>query len=424
VTPEDVVFGLRRQINLKGPGPYFLDSVKEVSVGGPNQVRFEMKSIFVDTLPMLVTPSLDIGQASAIKANGGTDAPDASTTDTARTWLDTHSVGSGPFVLDSWERGSHLALKRNVNYWGPPAPVDTIVFRFVNDSNTQKALLQRGDIHMALDLTPDLVTDLQAVPNVGIESLPSFGVPFLAIHTSLNPVFKNPAIWEALKRAIDYDGLQKIYGQGGQFTGSIVPPGIMHALPVSERLTEDLAAAKSAVKEAGYPNGFEFKLTYASDEIIQNVPADPIAQKIRNDLQRIGVTANLNPMPYSEELSSYRSGKLEADIHFFGVDYPDWTDFLPLFAPGGGIAGPRNNYKADFDAAAKTIADLTTKAQTTLDDKQQGEYVLQAQRLLNQHGPFAWLFETNLMVAYRSDRIKHLPMNPIWYFDVSGMELV
>ena len=149
VTPEDVVFGLRRQINLKDPDSYFLDSVKEVSVGGPNQVRFEMKSIFVDTLPMLVTPSLDIGQASAIKANGGTDVPDASTTDTVRTWLDTHSVGSGPFVLDSWGRGSHLVLKRNVNYWGPPAPVDTIVFRFVNDSNTQKAPLQRGDIHMA-----------------------------------------------------------------------------------------------------------------------------------------------------------------------------------------------------------------------------------------------------------------------------------
>ena len=267
------------------------------------------------------------------------------------------------------------------------------------------------------------MADLHTAAHVGIESLPSFGVPFLALHTSLNPVFKNPAVWEALKRAIDYEGLQKIYGQGGQFTGSIVPPGIMHALPISERVTQDLTAAKAALKQAGHPNGFEFKLTYASDEIIQNVPADPIAQKIRNDLQRIGVTANLNPLPYSEELSSYRSGKLEADIHFFGVDYPGWTDFLPLFAPGGGIAGPRNNYKADFNAAAKTIADLTTKAQATLDDKQQGEYVLQAQRLLNQHGPFAWLFETNLMIAYRTDRIRHLPTNPIWYFDINRMEL-
>ena len=49
VTPEDVVFGLRRQINLKGPGSYFLDSVEDVDVGGPNQVRFHMKAIFVDT---------------------------------------------------------------------------------------------------------------------------------------------------------------------------------------------------------------------------------------------------------------------------------------------------------------------------------------------------------------------------------------
>jgi peptide/nickel transport system substrate-binding protein len=424
VTPDDVVFGLRRQINLKGPGSYFLDSVKDISKGGPNQVRFEMKSVFVDTIPMLVTPSLAIGQASVIKAHGGTDAADASTTDTARPWLDANSAGSGPFVLDSWVRGSHIVLKRNVNYWGPPAPVDTVIFQFVNDSNTQKDLVKRGDIHLALDLTPDLVSGLQSAQNVGIASLSSFGVPFFTVHTSLNPIFKNPVIWQALKQAIDYDGLQKIYGPGGQFTGSIVPPGIVHALPVSERQKEDLPAAKAALKEAGYPNGFEFKLTYASDEIIQNVPADPVAQKIRSDLQRIGVTANLNPLTYAEELTNYRSGKLEADIHFFGVDYPGWTDFLPLFAPGGGVAKPRNAYTADFNEPAKRIAELTAKAQTTLDDKQQGEYVLEAQRLLNQHGPFAWLFATNLMIAYRTDKIRQLPANPIWYFDISKMDFV
>ena len=169
VTPDDVAFSLRRQINLKGPGSYFLDAVKDVTAAGPNQVRFVMKSVFVDTLPMLVTPSLDIAQASAIRAHGGTDAPDASTKDTARTWLDANSVGSGPFTLDSWQRGSQIVLKRNVNYWGPPAPVDTIIFRFVNDSNTQKALLQRGDIHLALDLTPDLVNGLSTTPHVGVE---------------------------------------------------------------------------------------------------------------------------------------------------------------------------------------------------------------------------------------------------------------
>jgi peptide/nickel transport system substrate-binding protein len=424
VTPEDVVFGLRRQINLKGPGAYFLDSVKDINKSGPNQVRFELNDINVDMLAILVTPSLMIAKAADIKANGGTDGADASTTDTARAWLDTHSAGSGPFVLDSWTRGTQLVLKRNVNYWGPPAPVDTVIFRFVSDPTTQRNLLQRGDIHIAASLTPDLAAAIQGGSgNLAIATVPSFGVGFFNVNAINNPVFKSPKIWEALKRSIDYDGMQKIYQGGGQFTGSIVPPGIPNALPVSERQTEDLVAAKAALKAGGYPNGFEFKLTYASDEIMQNIPAADIAQKLRDDFQRVGLTANLEPVPYSEELTRHRAAKFEADLHFFGVDYPGWTDYLPLFAPGGGVAGRRNAYTADFSPEAREIADLTAKAIKTVDLKQQSEYVLEAQRKLNQTGPFAWLFETNLQIGYRKDVIKNLPTNPIWYFDVGKIEM-
>jgi peptide/nickel transport system substrate-binding protein len=424
VTPEDVVFSLRRVMYLKGPGSYLIDGiVKTITPSGPHQVRFELENVFVDMVPTLITLSLAITKASAVKAHGGTDASNAFSTDTATSWLDEHSAGSGPFVLDSWERGNRVVIKRNPNYWGPPAPVDAIIFQFVNDSNTQKDLLRRGAIDIALDLTPDLLPGLQSAKNVTVKSFPAFGVPFFTVHTSLNPIFKNPTVWSALKQAIDYEGMQKIYREGGEFTGSIVPPGIPHALPVSERLKEDLVAAKAALKEAGHPDGFEFKLTYASDEVMGVVPASPIAQKIRDDFQRIGVTANLDPVPYTEELSNYRAGKLEADIHFFGVDYPGWTDFLPIFAPGGGIALQRNGYTADFNAAAKQISDLTAKAAKTLDDKQQGEYVLEAQRLLNENGPFAWLFETKQIVAYRTDRIKRLSVNPIWYFDIMSSEL-
>jgi peptide/nickel transport system substrate-binding protein len=424
VTPEDVVFSLRRVMYLKGPGAYLVDGiVKDITKSGPNQVRFELEHVFVDMVPTLITLSLAITKAATVKAHGGTDASNAFSTDSATSWLDEHSAGSGPFVLDSWERGNRVLLKKNPNYWGTPAPVDAIIFQFVNDSNTQKDLLRRGAIDLALDLTPDLLPGLANAKNVASVSFPAFGIPFFTLHTSLNPVFKNPTVWSALKQAIDYEGMQKIYREGGEFTGSVVPPGVPYALPASERLKEDLTAARAALKEAGYPKGFEFKFTYPSDQVMGIVPAAPLAEKIRDDLQRIGVTANLDPVPYTEELSNYRAGKLEADLHFYGVDYPGWTDFLPIFAPGGGIALPRNGYSADFNAAAKQIADLTAKAEKTLDDKQQGEYVLEAQRLLNQNGPFAWLFETKQIIAFRTDRIKRLSVNPIWYFDIMNSEL-
>ena len=209
---------------------------------------------------------------------------------------------------------------------GPPAPVDTVIFRFVSDPTIQRNLLQRRDIYIAASLTPDLAAAIEG--RILGRAADSYGAilrrRLLQPNTQNNPIFKEPKIWEALKQSIDYDGMQKIYQGGGQFTGSIVPPGIpMRCLSVSGRSTI-LDAAKAALKAAGYANGFEFKLTYASDEIMQNIPATDIAQKLRDDLQRIGVTGNLEPVPYSEELTltRHRAAKLDADLHFFGVDYP------------------------------------------------------------------------------------------------------
>ena len=63
-------------------------------------------------------PQPRLTNAAVVRAHGGTDAPDAATTDTATTWLDQHSVGTGPFMIDHWDRGSEMVLRANPYYWG------------------------------------------------------------------------------------------------------------------------------------------------------------------------------------------------------------------------------------------------------------------------------------------------------------------
>ena len=104
-------------------------------------------------------------------AHGGTDAADAATRH-ARAWLDQHSAGSGPFVLEAWEHGSQLTLARNPHYWGKQPPFERVVFKFVKDANVQRDLLVRGDAHFAANLSPDLAADLQGKPNIGMLKCP------------------------------------------------------------------------------------------------------------------------------------------------------------------------------------------------------------------------------------------------------------
>lgn len=215
--PEDVVFSLKRQKYLKGPASWFQDGVQSVAKSGPHEVTIKLTSLNPDWLFLLTSPFLSIANSTALKGQGGNDAADAATTDTARAWLDQHSAGSGPFVLEAWEHGSQLTVKRNPYYWGRKPPFDRIVFKFVKDPDVQRDLLVRGDAHIAANLTPDLAAAVQKNSNVEVLNIPSLGFPWLGVHVDRNPALKNPKTWEAIKYAIDYDGMAKLYQGGGQF---------------------------------------------------------------------------------------------------------------------------------------------------------------------------------------------------------------
>ena len=46
-------------------------------------------------------------------------------------------IASGPFLLQTWNRGTNMIFVRNEQYWGPKALLNRIIFRFVPDTNTQ-----------------------------------------------------------------------------------------------------------------------------------------------------------------------------------------------------------------------------------------------------------------------------------------------
>jgi peptide/nickel transport system substrate-binding protein len=426
VTPEDYIFSCNRELNNKADASWMMGNIASMTKTGPNQITIMLKSLDVDFLKLVPNTSLAVTKAATVREHGGTDAPDAATKDTATTWLDQHSVGTGPFMIDHWDRGSEMVLRANPYYWGPKT-FDTVVFRFVQDPTTQRDLLLRGDAHIAVNLTPDLAADLEKrgpASKTTVISVPALGIAYLGFNVKAAGPIGNPKAWEAIRYAVDYQGLKNIYRGAGQPTGSIVPPQLPNALPVSQGMKQDIAKAKAALAALGMPNGFSFKLTYGADQIIQNVPAADVVQKVKADLAAVGITAELVGEPLTQELTDYRAGKPEAVLHLWAVDYPGWTDFLPNYAPGGHVALARQNWRVDSSAEAKRIADLNAQAVSTVDPKKQLGPALEAQRLINQYGPYAWLFETNYQLGYRTDVIKALSVDLLSFFNIPTTKFV
>ena len=65
-----------------------------------------------------------------------------------------HPVGSGPFMVTSFVKGSHITFARNPHYWETGKPyLNTVRFNFVSDSNTRILALRAGNAQ-DIDVVP------------------------------------------------------------------------------------------------------------------------------------------------------------------------------------------------------------------------------------------------------------------------------
>ncbi|RII43492.1 ABC transporter family substrate-binding protein [Galactobacter valiniphilus] len=73
------------------------------------------------------------------------------------------NVSSGPYILDSWQKGQSVTLVPNPKYWGPKAGVSKLTFRFV-DSGAMVQALQNKDLDvMSPQPTLDTLKQLEAL---------------------------------------------------------------------------------------------------------------------------------------------------------------------------------------------------------------------------------------------------------------------
>lgn len=57
-------------------------------------------------------------------------------------------ISGGPFIFDSWERGTQLRLGRNEDYWGGDVALDEVVMRYLPDTTTLTQQMLGGELDM------------------------------------------------------------------------------------------------------------------------------------------------------------------------------------------------------------------------------------------------------------------------------------
>jgi peptide/nickel transport system substrate-binding protein len=416
LTSADVVFSLDRLINLKGSPAFLLGGVT-VKAAGKYAVVMKSKTPNTELPSILANASTGIVNSKLVKAYGGSAAANASTADTAESFLDSSAsagAGSGPYVLKSFSTTSQITLVRNTHYWGAKRAAFAGVVVRNTIATTQLTDIQRGSHEVATDLAADQAASLKKSAKLKVAQQPSMWTFWLFANDNpqISSITSNKQFQTAVRYALDYKSILSVAGPGAIQAPGIIPSMFLGALPQKDAVKQNLTKAKAALAASG-AGSQQVTLEYPNDLTINGVPFTTLAQKVQANLQAAGFNVALSGSPTSDWLTRYRNGQIAFGLSLWEPDYPDPTDYL-TFTPGRLVA-LRAGWAKGADPA---IEKLAAKALVTTNSAQRNTIYQQIQTQLNQRGPFFPLMQPAQVFVSTSD-LENAVFNGEYEIDVT-----
>jgi peptide/nickel transport system substrate-binding protein len=242
-----------------------------------------------------------------------------------------HPTGTGPFKFESWEKGNQLVLKRNDDYWGDKATIDTLIFKPITDGPARRQALESGDIDGYDNVDP---ADVDALEGAGVQILrrPAFNVGYIGFNQA-KPPFDNLKVRQAVAHAINRQAIiDTNYPEGAEVAKEFMPPELFGYADDVTEYEYDVNKAKALLAEAGVANP-TIEFWYPTDVSRPYMP-DPAKnfQLIQADLQAAGFKVTPKSAPWSPDyLDAVNSGGPAMYLYGWTGDFGDPDNFLGTF---------------------------------------------------------------------------------------------
>lgn len=399
MTSADVAFSINRCKNLQSNPSFMCDTIESVETPDDKTVVFHLTQPDSAILSKLTYSSLAILDSAVVKENGGTDAEDASSADTAQDYLNTTSAGSGMYVMTSYIPDQEVVLEKNPNYWGEGTNVDKYIIRIQPDSNTQMMTLSTGDIDVAMNMTDDTMAELEGQENIQLinGATKTLGFVMMNMNEEYGGPVSDPLVQQAIRKALNYANFQTICGEGSVTPYSLIQVGFMGSKGERAADYTNIEEAKELLAEAGYADGFDIDLTVC-DLDMEGILLTDLAQLIKSDLAQIGINVNIVAQPWAAGYGdAYRDGTLGFTVMYWGIDYNDpnvQLEFLP-----GATVGLRAGWTADMD---QELAAMYEEAMVATDNDARVAVLEKIQDAMYENGPFIMAVQAPSHIAYNT----------------------
>ena len=221
-----------------------------------------------------------------------------------------NSIGTGPFKLKEWVRGSHITLVRNENYYKKGRPfLDSLIFRIIPNAASRAIAFETGEVQAIIGSQSfpfQQLDRLKKVPNTILKDIGSASVIGFHFNFKDNPILAKREVRVAMAHAIDKDFIvERGFTGSGKVIDSIIPNGIPWAYnPKVLKYPYSVEKANALLDQAGYPRKdggmrFSLRLTYESG----NASSERPSEVVREQLRKVGIDIKLERLERSVMLS-------------------------------------------------------------------------------------------------------------------------
>ncbi|WP_110686359.1 ABC transporter substrate-binding protein [Salinicola aestuarinus] len=228
-------------------------------------------------------------------------------------------VGSGAFMLEEWNRGESVILRKNPHYWDRDRiELDGVNWLTLPDSNTRMLKIQAGEIDAAINVPFSRISSLEADPNLTVHLDASTREDHLLINHS-HPPLDDVKVRQALDYAIDKQSIIDTVTFGyGTVANAYIPMGALYHNADNLSRGYDPEKAKALLEEAGVDNLTLDYVVNAGDEVDEQ-----IAVLLQQQLSAVGIRANLTKVDPSQSWGMLVDGDYDISVMYWTNDILD-----------------------------------------------------------------------------------------------------
>jgi microcin C transport system substrate-binding protein len=333
-------------------------------------------------------------------------------------------IGTGPYTLETWDKGQKIVLKKNPDFFGRSLPLykdyysyDRILFRPVKEEAVALEMLKKGDLDM-ISLTaeqymqktqgPEWTTKVEAV-KVENSSPSNFNYGFIAWNFK-HPFFKDRDVRMAMGHLVNREFMiQKFLFELSEPARGPFGNKSTATSPNVKAVEFDPKKALALLEKAGWKLGerglsrmidgrdtpFEFTLLNA------NKDGEKYWTIVKEDMKKLGITMNIKTIEWNSFLKLLDERKFDAVTLGWGIN--DLEPDPKQIWHSASIPSPGSNF---ISYSNPRVDQLIDEMRSSMDQSRRQKILHQIHELIAADAPYSFMFNRKYTLYANTRRLE------------------